>query len=137
MRIRPAARGFTLITAVFLIVVLTALAAFMITITTTQRQTSTLSVLGSRAFFASQSGMERAIHSVLSGGTCFGSPLIFNLTGGATNGFQVVLSCQERPVSEGPDNFRVYALQSVASRGTVGTPDFVSRTINATVTDAP
>lgn len=130
-------RGFTLVTAVFLIVILTVLAAFMVTLTSTQRQTSTLSILGARAFFAAQSGMERGIHAVLTNGACFASPASFALGGGALNGYQVSLSCQERAVTEGAQSFRVYALQASASRGTPGTPDYVSRTIEATVTDAP
>ena len=44
---------------------------------------------------------------------------------------------------DGPINFfrstdvRYYALQVEASRGTFGTPEFVSRTLTATVGDAP
>lgn len=129
-------RGFTLVTAVFIIVVVALLAAFMVTIGTTQRQVSTWSILGARAYAAAASGMERAVHGALAGG-CAAVPAGFTLTGGTLAGYQVTLQCSAETVTEGTDTYAVYALTATASFGAPGSADFVGRTLTATVTDAP
>ncbi len=132
--------GFSLVAAIFLIVIVAGLGTFMITIGTTQQQTSLLSVLQSRAVFAADSGMQWGIGSVLATpppGVCFASPTTFNLTGGALAGYTVSLSCSAVNIDEGPNNYNVFQLASTASRGLFGSPDFVSRTLRASVTTAP
>jgi MSHA biogenesis protein MshP len=130
------ARGFTLVSAVFIIVVVALLAAALVQIATTGRQISTLSLLGVRAHFAAASGMERAIQAALTGG-CSAVPASFVLAGAAASGWTVSLGCAATAVAEGTDNYQVYALQATAARGAVGGSDFVSRTLTATVTNAP
>ncbi|MCH7696230.1 MAG: hypothetical protein IIB73_08050 [Proteobacteria bacterium] len=129
--------GFSLVAAIFLIVIVAGLGTFMITIGTTQQQTSLLSVLQSRAVFAVDSGMQWGIGSVLAANVCFASPTTFNLTGGALAGYTVSLSCSAVNIDEGPSNYNVFQLASTASRGLFGSPDFVSRTLRASVTTAP
>ena len=115
---------------------LAGLGVFAVTVSTTQRQTSTLSILGARAFFAAHSGMERAVRDVTTGGACFPSPRSFTLTGGAANGFLIELQCTATlGVSEGVDTYNVFSLSSTATLGALERVDFVRRTIRATVTD--
>lgn len=57
-------RGFSLISAIFLLVVIAALGTFTLTLSTTQQQSSALDVLGSRAYQASRSGIEWAAYQV-------------------------------------------------------------------------
>lgn len=135
MRRRPD-RGFTLVSAVFLIVVVALLATFMVSIGTTQQQTATWSVLGARAFAAAQSALERALHGVLDSG-CAGVPAAFTFAGGALDGFQATLACSATAVDEAGTAYNVYALEAQASAGVPGSLDFVSRTLTAKVTDAP
>lgn len=134
---RERQRGFSLVTAVFLIVVVAAIAAFMVTIGTTQRQTSTLSLLGAQAYFAAESGAEWATREVLAGDACFASPASFTLNGGASSGYAVSASCAATPVTEGPDSYTVFTLLVTASRGSIASGDLVRRTIRTTVTNAP
>lgn len=129
--------GFSLVAAIFLIVIVASLGTFMITIGTTQQQTSLLSVLQSRAVFAADSGMQWAIGSVLAADVCFTSPTTFNLTGGALVGYTASITCNAVNIDEGPNNYNIFQLASTASRDTFGSPDFVSRTLRASVTTAP
>ncbi|MFQ5659793.1 MAG: hypothetical protein ACE5GZ_05160 [Gammaproteobacteria bacterium] len=131
--------GFSLIAAIFLIVVVAALGTFMVTIGTTQQQTSLFSVLGTRALFAADSGMQWAIHFVVTNNACLIPPNdSFTLVGGAAAGYDIKLGCAVTNVDEGPDNYNVFQLSATGSRGGVfGAQDFVSRTIRASVTTAP
>lgn len=136
---RKSARGFSLVSAIFLIVVIAVIGAAMVTIGSVQQQTSVLSVLSSRALFAAESGINWAIHSVLSNGDCSAFPANFNLNGGAASGFNLALTCDlgGSPYTEVPDTFNVYRLTSIATLGSVGDPDYISRSLGAVVTDAP
>ena len=125
-------QGFTLVTAIFIIVVVSALALFMVTIASVQRSTSTFSIVGPRALFAAQSGMEWGVHAVLSGGGCFAPASL-----PAPGGFSVAVSCSATAVVEGGASYNVYALTAAASSGIQGREDYFSRTLTASVTDAP
>ena len=130
-------QGFSLVSAVFLLVIVAALGAFMVTIGTTQRETSTLSVLGGRALAAAGSGMEWAVQRVLSDDACTAFPASFALSGGAAGGYAVAASCAAFPQVEGAAAYNVFRLTVTASRGNAGESGFVSRTIRATVATAP
>ena len=136
-------RGFTLIAAIFLIVVLAALAIALANIATTQRQISTLSVLGARAWAAASSGVEWATYKALTapGDLNCGNPagISFTLSGGVLDGFRITVRCTETAgITEGAVGpYSVYSLTVTASRGGIGDPDYLYRTIQATVSNAP
>ncbi|MBT8447053.1 MAG: pilus assembly protein MshP [Gammaproteobacteria bacterium] len=125
-------RGFTLVTAIFIIVIVSALALFMVTIGSVQRSTATFSIIGPRAFFAAQSGLEWGAESVLSTGSCFAPATMV-----APAGFSVAVTCAATPVVEGAASYSVFALTATATSGIQGREDFFSRTITASVSDAP
>lgn len=131
-------KGFTLVTAIFLLVVVALLGTYMATIGTTQQMTSTLSLLGTRAVFAAESGMQWSEAYVLKNNACF-SPATtsFTLSGGAANGYSITATCSSKSATEGGDTYNVFKLTSKAVRGAVGTPDYVERKLQATVTTAP
>jgi MSHA biogenesis protein MshP len=131
------AQGFSLVSAIFLLVVLALLGTYMVTIGTVQRQTSSYSILGSRAVYAADSGVQWAIRSVLTNGSCAGFPASFTLSGGATDGFRIAAECSLTTYTENPVSYNVYSLLVTARLGNVGDPDYISRTIRARVTDAP
>lgn len=130
-------KGINLISVIFILVIIASIAAFMFTISNVQRQTSSFSILSSRALFAAESGMQWAIHSALSTGDCSAFPDTFNLSGGAAVGYTVSTTCAFSLHTENPDTFRVYSLSALAEVGTVGNPTYISRTLRATITDAP
>ena len=137
--------GFSLISAIFLIVVIASLAVFMVTISSVQQQTSSFSVLSSRTIFAADSGMQwamrRIVQDAAAGLNCPAAPatgqVTFNLNGGALSGYSVSVTCSIQNFTENPDNYNVYTLSSRASRGVFGSADYHSRTIRASITTAP
>lgn len=132
------AQGFSLVSAIFLIVVVATLATFMVTIGSVQQSTSTLSVLASRALFAADSGMQWAIRDVVANNACFTAPDdSFSLSGGITDGYDIRLTCSVTNVDEGPDNYNVFRLTATATRSAPGDVDFHRRSIAASVTTAP
>lgn len=58
-------RGFSLVSAIFLLVVLAALGVAMITISSVQHQSSALDVQGTRAYYAARAGMEWGVYQRL------------------------------------------------------------------------
>lgn len=130
--------GFSLITAIFLLVVVALLGTYMVIIGTTQQMTATLSLLSSRAVFAADSSMQWAEAYVSKNDVCFSpSPTTFTLSGGATNGYSITATCSSVNATEGGDTYNVFKLTSSAKHGTPGTPDYVERKLQATVTTAP
>lgn len=138
MSARPArCAGFTILAALFLLVVLSALGAFMITVGGVQQATPVMSLQGSRAQYAAHAGLEWALHTIDAAagavpGWCPGSTA-FALAGGALQGFSVNVACDGvEAVTEGSASYNVYSLTVTSTRGSPGSPGFASRTLRAT-----
>src|SRR3990167_1024656 len=58
-------RGFSLVSAIFLLVVIAALGTFAVTLSTTQQQSAALDVMGARAYQAARVGIEWGAYQVL------------------------------------------------------------------------
>lgn len=132
--------GFSLVTAIFLIVVIALIAGFMVTIGSVQKTSSGFAIVGSRANFAAVSAVEWAAHHVLNvggGPTCFASPTTFTVSGGASGNFDVTLNCVETSVTEATTTYSVFDIDAIAEFGTSGQDDYFSRTITASITSAP
>lgn len=61
---RRYARGFSLVTGIFLLVVLSALGAFMVVFTGLQQNTVQNDILGVRAYYAARAGIDWAVYQV-------------------------------------------------------------------------
>ena len=130
-----AQRGFSLIAAVFLIVVLAALGAFAARIATSQQQTVNLSLLEAQALAAANSGIEYGAYQALKASQCVNATTLA-MSGAGLAGFTVKGVCVPGPhvVATSPPPKLSYALDSTATRGIYGQPDFVSRHVARTVT---
>ena len=135
---RKLQQGFSLVTAIFLLVVLGGLGAMMMTFFTAQQQSSALDVLGSRAYQAAHAGIEWATYNVASqtAGTqwamCPGVQAL--ALGGDLAAFNVSVSCTTASFVEGGTTIFIYDLVSNSSgvnNATAGSPDFVERVIRA------
>lgn len=126
-------QGFSAITAVVLIVLFGLIGAYMATLTGVQTVTTTLSGGSMQAWFAARAGIETGVLRVTNN-TCGNFSL--SLTEGGSDRFQVEVTCNEESVFEAPDTYSVYHLTSTATRGSPGTPAYVSRSIRVSVTDA-
>jgi MSHA biogenesis protein MshP len=116
--------GFAIISGIFLLVVLAALGAFMVTISTTQNITSAQDVQGSRAYWAAKGGIQWAAASIMTTPGCpLGSPDF-------GNGFNIVVACVANTYTEGVTSETIYWVSATASTGgAVGSPTYVERQV--------
>ncbi len=126
--------GFSLVPALFLLIVLAALGAVAVRLTAVQQQTVVLATQGARAYAAAKAGIEAATYDALVNGNC-GSQSI-PLTEGGLSGFVVEAQCSSTTHAEAARTSTVYVIDAFAYSGSYGSPDYVSRRVRATVTDA-
>jgi MSHA biogenesis protein MshP len=136
---RSSQRGFSIITAIFLLVVLGALGTMMVTFFAAQQQSSALDVMGSRAYQAARAGIEWSAYYVEQPATPWPdcatytiSKTLFaaNTLKGTLSPFEVKLTCSSASFVEDGDPIWIYDLVSTATYGTAGTPDYVERVLN-------
>lgn len=126
-------QGFSIVSAIFLLVVLAFLGVAMVTFSTTQHQTSAMDVMGARAYQAARAGIEWGAYQVLqNGGACAATTTLPAMTG-TLSGFTVTVTCASTPHSEAGVPVNIYQLTSTATQGTAATPDYVERQITATI----
>jgi MSHA biogenesis protein MshP len=136
--------GFSLVSAIFLLVVIAALGTFAVTLSTTQQQSAALDVLGSRAYQAARAGIEWGAYQVLPASAVSGFATTCRTTGAAgpqliaalpntLAGFAVNVQCGATSVVEGTNTVWVYNLTSTATQGAVATPNYVERAISVTI----
>lgn len=131
-------KGFSLVTAIFLLVVLAFLGAMMTSFFGSQQQGLAVDVLGSRAYQAARAGIEWGAYNVsiaAPGLGCngLGAPIAAgNLQGGLAP-FTVNVACVLTAADDGgPIN--IYTLTSTANNGApAGSPDRVERSITAVI----
>jgi len=125
-------RGFAIVSAIFILVVLAALGAFIVNISTTQQIGSALDVQGVRAYQAARAGIEWGLYQVQSSnGFDYANPntracpatvtTSFSFAPAATtlSGFTVTIICTRTPVDDTPANNpnnspAVYSITSTA-----------------------
>ena len=115
-------RGFTIVTAIFLLVVLAMLGAFMLTLTGLQQSSSVLDVQGVRAYQAARSGVEWGAFQALDPNnaigsaalpTCPASPTHLTLAG-SLSPFTVTVTCTATTTTEGNRNVATYLIVATA-----------------------
>ena len=126
--------GISLVPALFLLIVLAALGLVIVKLGAVQQQTVVLSMQSARAYAAARAGIEWAAYQALVNGSCAGASLA--LGEGGLTGFSVDTTCSSSTHSEGPTTVTVYVIDAFAYAGAYGTPDYVSRRVRSTVTDA-
>lgn len=117
--------GFSIISAIFILVILSIIAVFLINIFMLNRADSNILLQGTRAQLAAKSGLEWGLATVAlnPSGAC---PLTttLNINQGGLLGFAVRVSCAKAGTT--------FTITSVASQGTLGNPMYVTRTMLAT-----
>lgn len=125
---RPRAqRGFALVTAIFLLVVLATLGAAMLTFSSAQHVGSALDVQGARAYQAARAGIEWGAYQALRNSSCAGSTTV--ALAGELTGFTLVVECSSTPSG----SLTAYEIKSTASIGTIGSINRVERRLQATI----
>lgn len=122
-------RGFAALAAIFLVVVLAALGAFMVTLSNTQQLTSTQDIQGSRAYWAARAGLEWGINRVNTANACPAAAT--NL--GTIEGFTVTVDCTLSVYSEAGQTRNLFRVTALANAGTPGSVGYVDRSVTATL----
>jgi MSHA biogenesis protein MshP len=131
MSIVPASiRGFSLITTLFLLVVVSGLAAYLVNLSIAQQYSSALSISALRGRHAALSGLEWVAYRINNvSSTC--PPIPSNMI---IEGFNVsVTGCTETSVTEGVDVYSLFDVTVSAERGAFGDADYVNHAIRATL----
>jgi MSHA biogenesis protein MshP len=102
-------QGFAAVSAIFLVVILAALGAFMVTFSNTQQLTSAQDLQGTRAYWAARAGLEFGIGSVVQNSVCPTSPSKLTV-----DNFTVCISCVGTPYIEGATTVNIFQFTSVA-----------------------
>jgi len=133
-------RGFSLISGIFLLVVIAALGTFAVTLSTTQNQSQAQDVLGSRAYQAARAGIEWAAFNVNQ--QIASAPAAWNgCTQGATplgtlNGnlsvYTVTVNCSAASFVEGTSWIWIYDVSAVAKTtgSSPASPNYTERQVN-------
>jgi MSHA biogenesis protein MshP len=85
------AAGFSIVTAIFLVVVLASLAVAVTSLSTTQQTGSALDLLGSRAYEAARSGVEYGVYQQQINNSCAATRSF--VPGGSLASFTVTVQC--------------------------------------------
>ena len=134
--------GAALISAIFLIVVLAAIGASMVSLSTVQEDTVTKSVLAARVYYGAKAGIDWAVQRTISDPapparcTTTDFPATVTPTGTGIAGVSVVVTCARSQHGAGATAFTYY-LTSIATTGTLGTPSYAERRMEATVSNIP
>jgi len=135
--------GFSLISAIFLLVVVTLLGAYVVTLSTSQHTAEALDVEGARAYQAARAGVEWGAFELLQApagafaaacdAASYAAPTSQPLAGlaGTLSGFAVDVQCGSATTTEAGVNVRVYRLTVTASKGNLGSLFYVERQLQA------
>jgi MSHA biogenesis protein MshP len=128
-------QGFAAVTAIFLIVIVAALGAFMLTFSNTQQLTSAQDIKGSRAYWAARAGLEWGVASVLNTSVCPTLPTP-SPTELQIENHKVILRCERYTYSEATQSVNIFEFTSVASpigAGAVGSLGYIERSVSASI----
>ncbi|WEF34782.1 pilus assembly PilX N-terminal domain-containing protein [Pseudoduganella chitinolytica] len=140
VRRRRRSRGVSLVTAIFLLVVLSGIAAAVVTLSTAQHTSSTYDVLGARAYEAARSGVDYGLHDWFTNRRCTNTNLALPAT---LAGFTVTVQCSQSPMlmADGVTDLQPVRVTATAcNQPAAGAcpnpapgPDYVQRVVQATL----
>ena len=117
-------RGFALVAALFLLVVVAALGTFAIRVHTSQQGSADLDLAGVRAEAAMEAGIQYSAARLLApGANC---AAVNNRVVPLPQNFSVTLGCNPVNVANTPP-VTVFSVTAIATRGQYGSPEYVSR----------
>ncbi len=134
MRRCTQAHGFSLVSAIFILDIVSLVAAGMLSLVAGERRSSTFGLLGTRAYQAGRSGIEWGVAKIAADPTVCAAG-VFGLGEGGLRGFSVTVTCSLTVHEENTVTANVFRLTSLAEFGSFGDADYVSRRIEATVTE--
>lgn len=125
--------GVSVITAVFIMLLLGVISALMVNLMTTAHRTSAQDVEGSRAYFAARAGVEWGMAQLdpnadnVAVPACFADTPLTQIPG-----FTVTVKCSRNTYGEAGRNIGVYEITATAGNGAAAPPEAVERQISVT-----
>ena len=132
-----AQRGFTLVSAIFLVVILALLSAYLVSFRVHQEITVTLDTLSTRAYAAARAGVEWAAFNSLRNTNCAASTSL--ALGGTLGDYTVTVTCSRSAYNEGGvapvniDTISATACNSATCPQATPGPNYVERQITVMV----
>ncbi len=132
-------RGFSIVSAVFLLVVLAVMGTAMVTFSTAQYRGQTLDMMGSRAYQAANAGIEWAAYNIATNpGVAVASQTLAGLDGNlsdftVTVSYTAVAHSDAVTAGEAEVNVWAYDITATAVYGTPGTAEYVERMVKAKI----
>ena len=129
-KVLASARGFSLISTLFLLVVVSSLAGYLVNLSTAQQYSTALTVSALRGRHAALSGLEWVAYRINNvSSSCPAVPTSMTI-----EGFNVSLtSCSASSVTEGLATYNLFDVTVSAERGAFGDADYVNLAIRATL----
>lgn len=136
-------RGFSIMVALFILVVLALLGVALVTIGGVEHRQPLLSLQGKRAFWAAQSGLEWGAHEALNdaGFSCplqpASTPAKYTLPSSSPglDGFSVTVSCTRSTHKEHGKTIDIYDIVATARNGSFGRAAFAQRRYRTIITN--
>lgn len=113
-------RGVSIVTAIFIIVILAGLAGFAARILSVQQQSSGLDVLGAQAYAAAQSGIDWGAYQVLDGTPTCALSTNLAMPAGPLAAFGVTVTCASSAHTEAGAAVTIYQLAATACNQPTG-----------------
>lgn len=134
------ARGFALILALFLIVLLGTIAAYLVTVSNVQVETGVMDEQGARAYQAARAGLDWGAYQVLRSPPCPPGPTTITFPAAHLGGFFAEVTCTGFGLeNEGAGTVTTYRIVSTGCNaspcGTAPGPTYVERQLHLTVAD--
>ncbi len=126
-------QGFSIVTAIFILVVLGLLAGYMVKLSGVQTSTFNAVLQGARAYQAAKAGIEWSIARINNGGGCGDVNAQTAMSFSGLNGFSVRLTCSSQDYSEGDQNPVVYRINALGSFGSYSDSGYVAREMEITL----
>ncbi|MBU1255195.1 MAG: hypothetical protein ACKVLM_01700 [Pseudomonadales bacterium] len=121
-------RGFGLVAAMFLIVVIAGVIVTMARLSVSSSATGVMALQQARAYQGARAGLEWGIYRAVNGGACNGTLSL--------DGFSVDITCSASASISVPEenrNVQFYEITATAQSGAAGTTDYAYRRLTATV----
>ena len=127
--------GFTLVSAIFIVVILSLVGTYMVSISALTRASSSLNIQGIKAYYAAKSGLEWAKAQVTRGGfNCPAiNPTVLSLSQGGFSNFSVIINCRSNTFTEAGISYKIFELSSAGQFNTNNSSDYAARILYATV----
>jgi MSHA biogenesis protein MshP len=125
-------RGFALVAALFVMVIIALVVVAMARLSTVQHGTNSLAIQQARAYQAARAGLEWGIAQT-NGAACAANQTV-SLAGSSLADFTLQVACTATTYSENGAALTIYRLTATAQNGTPGArPDYAYRQLAATV----